>query len=212
MASITVYPASYDNVNYSYQSVVSGYALTVPIGRGSTSTSMCRVNLKTGSRATSYLFYKFDLSAIPANATIDSVACKVKCYINQTNSSRIATRQVQMYYGVDTAKGTASTMSTSTTALNLTCGTWTRAELDDCRIRLYVARGTSNTTTTYYMGLYGADLTVQYTEVSGDKMMLKINGAWAQAVKVYKKINGAWVEQTDLKSLFDTNTNYVKSS
>lgn len=212
MASITVYPASYDSTNYSYQSVVSNYPLTNPIGKGSTSTSMCRVNLKTGSRATSYLFYKFDLSAIPANATIDSVACKVKCYINQTNSSRIATRQVQMYYGINTAKGTASTMSTSTTALNITCGTWTRAELDDCRIRLYVARGTSNTTTTYYMGLYGADLTVQYTEVSGEKMMIKTSGTWTPVTKVYKKINDVWVEQTDLKSLFDTNTNYVKAN
>lgn len=212
MASITVYPASYDSTNYSYQSVVSNYPLTNPIGKGSTSTSMCRVNLKTGSKATSYLFYKFDLSAIPANATIDSVACKVKCYINQTNSSRIATRQVQMYYGINTAKGTASTMSTSTTALNITCGTWTRAELDDCRIRLYVVRGTSNTTTTYYMGLYGADLTVQYTEVSGEKMMIKTSGTWTPVTKVYKKINGVWVEQTDLKNIFDVGVNYQKAN
>lgn len=168
---------------------------------------MCRVNLKTGSRATSYLFYKFDLSAIPSNATIDSVTCKVKCYINQTNSSRISTRQVQMYYGTSTAKGTAATMSTSTTALTVTAGTWTRAELDDCRIRLYAVRGTSNTSTTYYMGLYGADVTVTYTEaVTGNKFMIKSNGAWVTATKVYKKVNGAWVE-IEPNSL-DTNAKY----
>lgn len=207
MASVTVYPASYDSTNYSYASVVSGYALTVPIGKGSTNTSMCRVNLKTGSRATSYLFYKFDLSAIPSNATIDSVTCKVKCYINQTNSNRVATRQVQMYYGTSTAKGTAATMSTSTTALTITAGTWTRAELNDCRIRLYAARGTQNTTTTYYMGLYGADVTVTYTEAStGSKFMIKQSGSWKTATKVYKKVNGAW-QEIQPKDL-DLNANY----
>lgn len=160
--SIKVTPSGYDSTNYSYASVVSGYPLTNPVGKDSTSTSMCRVNLKTGILAESYLFYTFDFSAIPSNATIKSISGKAKAYINQTNSSRITTRQVQLYYGTSTAKGSASTMSTSTTALTLTCGTWTRAELDNCRLRLYAVRGFSSSTTTYYMGLYGADLTVTY--------------------------------------------------
>ena len=160
--SIKVTPSGYDSTNYSYASVVSGYPLTNPVGKDSTSTSMCRVNLKTGSDAESYVFYTFDFSAIPSDATIKSVSGKAKAYINQTNIFRISTREVQLYYGTSTAKGSASTMSTSTTALELTCGTWTRAELDNCRLRLYAVRGFISTSSTYYMGLYGADLTVTY--------------------------------------------------
>ena len=160
--NIKVTPSGYDSTNYSYASVVSGYPLTNPVGKDSTSTSMCRVNLKTGSGAESYVFYTFDFSAIPSDATIKSVSGKAKAYISQTSSFRVRTRQVQLYYGTSTAKGSASTMSTSTTALELTCGTWTRAELDNCRLRLYAVRGWASTSSTYYMGLYGADLTVTY--------------------------------------------------
>lgn len=160
--SIKVTPSGYDSTNYSYASVVSGYPLTNPVGQDSTGESMCRINLKTGSGAESYVFYTFDFSAIPSDATIKSISGEAKVYISNTSSYRIKTRQVQLYYGTSTAKGSASTMSTSTTALTLTCGTWTRAELDNCRLRLYAKRGSWSTSTTYYMGLYGADLTVEY--------------------------------------------------
>ena len=160
--SIKVTPSGYDSTNYSYASIVSGYPLTNPVGQDSTGESMCRINLKTGSGAESYVFYTFDFSAIPSDATIKSITGKAKAYISNTSSYRIKTRQVQLYYGTSTAKGSASTMSTSTTALTLTCGTWTRAELDNCRLRLYAKRGSWGTSTTYYMGLYGADLTVEY--------------------------------------------------
>lgn len=160
--SIKVTPSGYDSTNYSYASIVSGYPLTNPVGQDSTGTSMCRINLKTGSGAESYVFYTFDFSAIPSDATIKSITGKAKAYISNTNSWRISARQVQLYYGTSTAKGSASTMSTSTDALTLTCGTWTRAELDNCRLRLYAKRGSWSTSSTYYMGLYGADLTVTY--------------------------------------------------
>lgn len=160
--SIKVTPSGYDSTNYSYASIVSGYPLTNPVGQDSTGESMCRINLKTGSGAESYVFYTFDFSAIPSDATIKSISGEAKAYISNTSSYRIKTRQVQLYYGTSTAKGSASTMSTSTTALTLTCGTWTRAELDNCRLRLYAKRGSWGTSTTYYMGLYGADLTVEY--------------------------------------------------
>lgn len=160
--TIALTPSEFISTNYSYASVVSGYPATNPIGKNETSTSMSRFNLKTGSSAESWVYYRFDTSVIPQDATINSVSCKAKAYISQTNSNRVNTRQVQLFSGT-TAKGSASTMSTSTSALTLNVGTWTRTELNDCRIRLYAKRGTSNTTTTYYMGLYGATVTISYT-------------------------------------------------
>jgi hypothetical protein len=40
----------------------------------------------------------------------------------------------------------------------------------------------------------------------------KTTGGWVAATKVYKKVNGSWVEQSDLTTVFDTNTNYVKGN
>lgn len=161
--SITLYPSGYDSTNYSYASVNSSYPLSNPVGKNSSNTSYAQINLKTGSSAQTYVFYTFDCSEIPQDATINSVTCSAKGYISQTNSNRINTRQMQMYYGTSTAKGSASTLSTSASAQNMSVGTWTRSELNDIRIRLYAKRGSSNTTTTYYLRFYGATLTITYT-------------------------------------------------
>lgn len=154
--TITLYPSAFISGQYAS---ISGQ--TNPIGKGSTSTSYATINLKTGSKAESWAYFGFDTSEIPADAEIVSVTCSEKCYISNTTSSRIGTRQIQMFTGT-TAKGSATTVSTSTTAQNMTCGTWTRAELENCRIRMYAVRGTSYTTTTYYFRFYGATLTIKY--------------------------------------------------
>lgn len=161
--TLTAYPSGYDTSNYSYASVNSSYPLSNAVGASVSSTTYAQWNLKTGSSAESYVFYTFDCSSIPENATINSVSCSAKAYINTTTSSRINTRQIQMYYGTSTAKGSATTVSTSTSALTLTCGSWTREELNDCRIRIYSKRGTSSTSSTYYNRFYGATLTISYT-------------------------------------------------
>lgn len=206
----TFTPASYDTSYYSYASV--GSSLSNAVGKSHTNTTYAQWNLKTGSRAQSYVYYKFDLSAIPSDAKIVSVGCQAKAYINNTQSSRISSRQVQMYYGTGTAKGSAYTISTSTTAFSITCGTWTRSELNDCRIRIYAMRGTSSTTTTYYERFYGATLTVVYELPNKDTFMVKTGGTWnaLNVTKVYKKVGGVWVEQTDLKTVFSTEANYVQ--
>ena len=144
-----------DHAYASISSTTSGYT-------DASSTSYATINLTTGSGATTYIYFTFDFSDIPAGATIDSVSCSAKAYINTTNSSRITTRQIQLYSGT-TAKGSASTISNSTTAFDMTAGTWTRSELQNARIRLYGVRGTSNTTSTYYFRFYGATFTVNYS-------------------------------------------------
>lgn len=161
--SITAYPSGYDETNHAYASVNSSYPLSTPVGHGSDSTTYSQWNITTGSSAESYVYYLFDLSEIPADATINSVACSAKATISSTTSRRIATRTMQMYHGTSTAKGSATTISTTASAYTMSVGTWTRAELDDCRIRIYTKRGTSSTTTTYYNRFYGATLTVSYT-------------------------------------------------
>lgn len=150
------HPTSYDS-DHAYASISSaanGYS-------DSDSTNYATINLTTGSRATTYIYYKFDTSSIPANATIKSVSCTCKCYISNTNSKRIETRQVRLYSGA-TAKGSAETVSNSTDEFEITAGTWSRSELNDARIRLYAVRGTNQTSGSQYFRFYGATLTVEY--------------------------------------------------
>ena len=155
--TITAHPTNVasDHAYASVSSTTNGYT-------DSSSTTYATINLTTGSGATTYIYFTFDFSDIPAGATIDSVSCSAKAYINTTNSSRITTRQIQLYSGT-TAKGSASTISNSTTAFSMTTGSWTRNELQNARIRLYGVRGTSNTTSTYYFRFYGATFTVNYS-------------------------------------------------
>lgn len=157
-SAVTFTPSAF--VTGSYASITGQQT---PIGQGSGSTSYATVNLTTGSNAVTTAFWSFDCSSIPQNATINSVNCSAKCYISTTNNSRISTRQVQLYNGTNTAKGNPSTVSNSTTPFNVSCGTWTRSELDNCYIRVYGVRGTSNSGTTYYFRFYGADLVVNYS-------------------------------------------------
>jgi len=155
--TITAHPTGVasDHAYASVSNTTNGYA-------ESSNTTYATINLTTGSGATTYIYFTFDFSGIPNGATINSVSCSAKAYINTTNSSRITTRQIQLYSGT-TAKGSASTISNSTSVFTMTSGTWTRDELQNARIRLYGVRGTSNTTSTYYFRFYGATFTVNYS-------------------------------------------------
>lgn len=159
-SAVTFTPNSF--VSGSYASITGQ---TTPVGQGSGGTTYATINLTTGNNAKTYAFWKFDCSSIPDSATINSVTCYAKAYINTTNSSRITTRQISLYTAANTGstKGTAQTVSNSTNALTIAGGTWTRSQLNNCYIGLYGVRGTSNTGSTYSFRFYGANLLVSYS-------------------------------------------------
>lgn len=198
----TFYPGAYDSGASSVQSVKNA---TNPVGKGSTNTTYATINLVTGSRETTTIYWPFDLSAIPSGAEIDSVSCKVKASVSSTIGVNSAS--VQLYSG-STSKGSSTDiLSTSPSANTLSVGTWTRSELQNCRLCLKARRSTSGTSTTRSLLFYGADLTVTYTYQS-EKFMLKLGGAWHDVARVFKKVNGIWVEQTDLANVIEDGVRY----
>lgn len=198
----TLYPGAYDSGASSVQSVTNA---TNPVGKGSTNTTYATINLVTGSRATTTIYWPFDLSAIPSGAEIDSVSCKVKASVSST--SGVGSASVQLYSGSTSKGSSTSILSTSTSAKTLSAGTWTRSELQNCRLCLKAQRGTSSTSTKRSLLFYGADLTVTYTYQS-EKFMLKLGGAWHDVARVFKKVNGIWVEQTDLANVIEDGVRY----
>lgn len=198
----TFYPGAYDSGASSVQSVANA---TNPVGKGSTNTTYATINLVTGSRATTTIYWPFDLSAIPSGAEIDSVSCKMKASVSST--SGVSSASVQLYSGSTSKGSSTSILSTSTSAETLSVGTWTRSELQNCRLCLKAQRGTSGTSTKRSLLFYGADLTVTYTHQS-EKFMLKLGGSWDGASRVFKKVNGIWVEQTDLANVIEDVVRY----
>ena len=198
----TFYPGAYDSGASSVQSVTNA---TNPVGKGSTNTTHATINLVTGSRVTTTIYWPFDLSAIPSGAEIDSVSCKVKASVSST--SGVSSASVQLYSGSTSKGSSTSILSTSTSAKTLSVGTWTRSELQNCRLCLKAQRGTSSTSTTRSLLFYGADLTVTYTHQS-EKFMLKLSGAYNDVARTFKKVSGIWVEQTDLANVIEDGVRY----
>lgn len=130
----------------------------------SSSTTYATINLTRGTGATTTVYFSFNFN-IPTTATINSVACTAKCYISNRTNANINIRQIRLYSG-STAKGTASTVGNSTSEFAITTGdvsTWTAANVNNAKIRLYAKRGAQNVDTNYYFRFYGATFTVNYT-------------------------------------------------
>ncbi len=205
LKTLTVYPSGYVIDDYAYASaenLENGY-------NSADNTTYATINLTTGASAETYIYYTFDLSAIPDSAAIISITCSAKSQISSSTSSHVAERTMQLYSGT-TAKGSSVLINSRLTssATEMTVGDWTADELKDCRLKLYAKRGNRNTSTTYYIKFYGATLTVKYAEpdiipivgnitVGGVAKTLaggyvNIGGVWKTICKSYSNINGIW--------------------
>ena len=153
-SAVTVNPVSY-NSSSTLTASTSYPAINGCDGTGS--TTYARFTCSTTSQ---YAIYDFDITEVPSIATINSVSCVIKAYIN--NTSRVTTRTVQLYTN-NTAKGSATTITgTSAENYTLTPGTWTKTELSDIKLRITGQRNSSSSQNGYIY-FYGADLTVNYS-------------------------------------------------
>lgn len=163
-SAVTVNPSSYSDVTFTssyYRDIENGYNSTA------NASSYARFTM----RNTSYhIYYNFASINIPSEATINSVSCSVKGYVQ--NASYYPS--VQLYAG-STAKGNSvnitSNSSSNVSSISNT-GTWTASELENAS--LYISVAVANTRQSRYFYFYGADLTVNYT-VSGTEYEVSFN-------------------------------------
>lgn len=190
MATVTntFYPGTYSS-DSSFGSMTNA---TNPVGKGSDNTTYAEFtsDIRSSTLYPAKVYWPFDVSVIPEDATIDSVDCNVKVCV--TSTTFIDSTSIRLCSGT-TAKGSSTSFtSTSATVRSLSVGDWTRSELADCRLYIYAMPNFVMDATVRF---YGADLTVTYTYQS-EKFMIKSGGSWEEVAKVYKKINGVWTEQT----------------
>ena len=177
--AITIPASVYDSTNSSYYSTYNNTSDSAVDGvyngnypsNGATSvdsTTRACVFSNTGANAESYLYYGFDVSTIPANATIISVTCSGKASYYSSNSL-ISTHELQLCNGT-TAKGTAVSVtgtSSNGSTHTLTGTSWTRNELNNIRIRYRVVRSSTNPSNAASFSFFGASLYVQYSYDDG---------------------------------------------
>ena len=122
------------------------------------STTYARFSVTRNTTGSTY--YVFSVTGIPSGATISSVSCVARIYINST--SYVTNTKIQLYSGT-TAKGTSKTFAstTNTNTVTLNTGTWTVAELENAR--LYIAGTGNNSNNSKYIYFYGATLTIVYS-------------------------------------------------
>ena len=81
-------------------------------------------------------------------------------------------------------------------------------------IKIMVSSYTNSSGQYYYIirpyGTYNGSSS--WESATGTMQVYKITatGSWVPYTKAYKKINGSWVQQSDLTTVFNANTNYVK--
>ena len=177
--SLEAYPA-----DFTASSMNSTSNASACIGKSAANGNSTSNMYSSGQSTTGVVNYSFDLSSIPSNATIDSVSCSVKAHEENASRSEFT---LQLYSG-NTAKGSRTTVNgTSNTIYSLSCGSWTRAELDNLVL---------HTTYGYYGGLVaGATLVIEYSlsEVSYSVTLTGSSSEWSISGNgIYKKANGQW--------------------
>lgn len=201
------------------------------VGHSAESPYSSTSNMYASSGSTGYAQYSFDFSSIPSNATIESI--EVRCHGHRESStiSSSYVSQCALYRSGTAISEAVDFPSTSASIITLTPTTLpTRSQLDDVVVRHYVGyygglvtgisfevtystgSGLDHYTYTYTVS---SDATIAVT-IGGDtpkpQLSVKENGAWKNVVKAYKKVNGAWVEQSDVTTVFQNGTNYVKGN
>lgn len=153
---------SFDSTNSTYYAELSGYPADNGLGDGS--SAYAGFNMTRGANAITEIYYNFDCSAIPDNATITSVTCSERASISTTTTKYIKLANLQLCAGT-TAKGSSVSIKSTTAQYYSVNGgnSWTVAEVKNCKIRGYAQRGTRNTSSQYEIRMFGGTLTVNYT-------------------------------------------------
>lgn len=153
---------SYDETNHAYYQVASGYPESNGLGDGT--GTYAGFHMTRGSGKETYVYYGFDCSAIPDDATITSVTLSERASTSSASTNYIAQATLQLCAGT-TTKGTATSFLNTTAQYFTVNGgsNWTVAEVKNCKLKAYAKRGTKQQNSQYTIRLFGGTLTVNYT-------------------------------------------------
>ena len=152
--TITVIPSGYTGLTG--MTINSSY----PITRGYTNADDPQyTRFDVTQSTTGSVYFTFDTSNIPPEATITSVTARGKARVS--NTTRVTNTVMQLYANT-TAKGSNTTFaSTTASTQTLSAGTWNRTEISN--LRLKIGGTASSSSSSRRIDFYGADVTITYT-------------------------------------------------
>lgn len=171
------------------------------VGKGYNGTQTTSNYYSSGSSTRAYFTYDVSFD-VPSNATITAVSVKCNGHAESTSqSNEYMTFQLKSGSTTFTTLYNFKSAGTSNTTITRTATTLpTVAQLASMVLECSLG---------YYGGaINGATVYVTYT--LPEALYYKENGSWVEASAVYKKVNGSWAQQSDVTTVFDANTNYVK--
>lgn len=157
MPTLTLYPNAF--VSGTYTNIANP---NNPIGKGSAiSGNYATIDCTSGRNVETEVFYSFDCSSIPSNATIYSVECKVGCYVNDT--SKLISRCLRLIKGTSTVMGNNVSYDDTASEVSLDTGSsWTRSDLDNLKLSIYAYGFDVPSNNIPTIRFYGATLTINY--------------------------------------------------
>lgn len=193
MATIKLLPSFVEENRCAYDSLDSTHPLSNVLGKDENSETYARWYMTKGGAAVTRIYYGFDFSKIPSDATITKVSCSAKGRIENTSIARGGNNNIALYKSEDVIVRSSLTLF-GTTAEIATISTtdFTRDTLNDLRFAFSGSRGLISANTMYYMDLFGCSLTVEYTAPESPETvechMLKANGIVRYGGKVYRMV------------------------
>lgn len=221
---------AYSLVSGSFSSSGASYFEGI-VGNGVNATQTTSNYYSSGSGQTVVFQYSMAFTNIPSNATIERVYCEVNGHAESTtNASEYMCVQLKSGSTNLSSQLNFKDVGTTNSTQTLECTTLpTVSQLAsmvlECTLgyyggaingaTCYVVYSMPGATVEYYTYTYIADGNATIAVVIGssgftDTIYFKNNGSWVAATAVYKKVNGSWILQSDLTSVFDSNTNYVR--
>lgn len=198
------------------------------VGKGYDNSSQTTSNYYSSGSGTIAVFtYEMPVS-VPANATITACYVMVNGHAESTSQSS-EYMCAQLYAGSTAISDELNFKSIGTSNSTQTIQATTLPTAAQCstlklQCRLGYYGGAINGATVFVTYTYSTDYYTYTYTVSGNATIavtiggggsnptiyFKVNGSWVAATTVYKKVNGSWVEQTNLSTVFDSSTNYLK--
>ena len=182
---IELYPSGFVN-NYTY--FISPYNVEAGYHPAENTATNSTILYYLDEIQGASVYYTFDTSAflesLPDSASIKSVICRVN--INHSNETPAAA-YVSLSSGTS-PKGNSVNFSTSPEIITLDGGEWTRDELKDIRVRIYIKGFNGDV---YF---YGATLIIEYEGMQVFVANQNFNGVWEEMDSVWECYNGVWTE------------------
>lgn len=215
MATLILRPVSDESLNHSCNSGTSGYSLISESSADDDSTYIYQTVSSTSSASVT--------SSFTLGGTMPSGLFKITgatLYV-RGRASADYTYSGTYQLSIDSS---ASSMSLSTSyqtssntgvATSLINNTYTSLNFPSLSVTITTAgKKSQNKDSNFQIRITQIYLELEYEEIVEDNSIIYIkeSGNWNKYSTVYKKENGVWVIQSDLVSIFDTNTNYVKGN